>query len=713
MSDLSSFTSKFRAQRIASSDSSSRKVTKRPRASLVCNQCRKNKLRCDRNQPCASCISRNEAEICAYSTPAGSRVDLGRFGIAEDRLMHLESMVKQLMETQTAAPPSRSTGHGQDSGLQTAVPATVTDLRQRPSREPAEASSFVGSTHWSVILDDIHEIRSVLGGADDEIEEEAPTPPRSSSRHEDLVFGASDIYSTQDIIRQFLPPKVEVDRFLATYLRGESFVVPCIHTGQFQGQYRKFWTHTANVNAIWLSQLFSICYMASYVRESTGSSKSGQDDSGDEKSKYHTASAQCLVLGHYQRPQRFVPEALAMYAQCKNLQSLEPSREGGAVMAMAVRIAYEMGYHRDGASVGTFTPFEVEMRRRLWAACTQMHLMLSFQLGVPSSIRFECSDTKAPSNLFDSDLEEDMDTAPTSRPESEATPLLWFVVKDRQMPTFSKVCQHALSVHADNGDVLQLDTDIRRMHDTVPEMLRPRSLADSIGDPPFLIITRIFTEIVHLKSLCVLHRRHMADGNDFSTRTCLQAASRIVSHFVDMHHELSPGGQLYFERWMMTTFTVNDFLLAVLVLCHFLHIQWKLSARQAPSDIATATEVGALLRQAYTVCVELSDASNDVRRVSNAVRMTLNSFGSSRTPKDASTTQSQPRSPSTSDATESASEGTPVGGAALAPSSAYTNAEAVNETLLTPSDPFNLSYHDLLNVDWSELDPATFGDVYQ
>ena len=627
--------------------------------------------------------------------------------------MRLESMVKQLRETQTATRPLPSTVRDHFSSPRTAAPPNVADLRQRPSGERREMSTFAGSTHWSVILDDIQEIRSALGGADDGTEEEGSTPPRPFPRHEDLIFGDSDIYSSQEIIRQFLPPKIEVDRFVATYLRGESFVVPCIHTGQFQRQYRSFWLDSTNVNAVWLSQLFSICYMGSYVGQITGSSKSQNDDAGTEKAKFHTASAQCLALGHYHRPQRFVPEALAMYAQCKNLQSLEPSREGGAVMAMAVRIAYEMGYHRDGASVGTFTPFEVEMRRRLWAACTQMHLMLSFQLGVPSSIRFECSDTKAPSNLFDSDLEEDMNTAPASRPESEATPLLWFVVKDRQMPTFSKVCQHALSVHADNGEVFQLDTDIRRMHDTVPEMLRPRSLADSIGDPPFLIITRIFTDIVHLKSLCVLHRRHMADGDDFSTRTCVQAASRIVSHFVDMHHEFSPGGQLYFERWMMTTFTVNDFLLGVLVLCHFLHIRWKRFARQTSSDNAIGAEVSALLRQAHTVCVELSDASNDVRRVSNAVHMTLNSFGSPRVLRDATTTQSHSRSPSTSDRTESASEGTPAGGAALAPSSAYTNLEGANETLLAPSDPFNLSYHDLLNVDWSELDPATFGDVYQ
>ena len=650
--------------------------------------------------------------MCAYSTPAGSRVDLGRFGIAEDRLVHLESMVKQLMETQTTTSPLLSTIRGYASSPRTAAPSN--NPRQRHPGEPEELSPYVGSTHWSVILDDIQEIRSVLGGADDETEEEDSTPPRPFSHYEDLIFGASDIYSTQEIIRQSLPPKLEVDRFVATYLRGQSNVVPCIHTGQFQHQYRKFWIDVTSVNAIWLSQLFSICYMASYEGQTIGLSKTGQDDSGAEKARFHTASAQCLVLGHYHRPQRYVPEALAMYAQCKNLQSLEPSREGGAVMAMAVRIAYEMGYHQDGASVGTFTPFEVEMRRRLWAACIQMHLMLSFQLGIPSSIRFECSDTKPPSNLFDSDLEEDMTTAPASRPESEATPLLWFVVKDRQMPTFSKVCQHALSVHADNEDVSQLDAEIRRVHGTVPEMLRPRSFADSIGDPPFLIVTRIFTDIVHLKSLCVLHRRHMAGGNDFSTTTCVQAASSIVGHFIDIHREFSPGGRLYFERWMLTTFTVNDFLLGVLVLCHFMHIQWKRSVRQVSSDTVITTEVRLLLRQAHTVCVGLSDASNDVQRVSNAIRMTLDSVGSSKMPKDATTAQTCPRSSSIPDSSESDPEGMPAGGAAVPHSSAYyTRYEPGNETLLAPSDPFHLSYHDLLNVDWSELDPAIFGDVYQ
>jgi hypothetical protein len=61
-----------------------------------------------------------------------------------------------------------------------------------------------------------------------------------------------------------------------------------------------------------------------------------------------------------------------MYAQCKKMQSLDPSREAWAVFGMVVQWAHEMGYHRDPDSLGSFSPFEGEMRRRFWALCKQV-----------------------------------------------------------------------------------------------------------------------------------------------------------------------------------------------------------------------------------------------------------------------------------------------------------------------------------------------------
>lgn len=69
MADFSIFTSKFRAHKNDSHESPAARVMKRPR--LMCNQCQKSKLRCDRGHPCSSCVKKDEASACSYQRPTG------------------------------------------------------------------------------------------------------------------------------------------------------------------------------------------------------------------------------------------------------------------------------------------------------------------------------------------------------------------------------------------------------------------------------------------------------------------------------------------------------------------------------------------------------------------------------------------------------------------------------------------------------------------
>jgi hypothetical protein len=64
-----------------------------------------------------------------------------------------------------------------------------------------------------------------------------------------------------------------------------------------------------------------------------------------------------------------------------------------------------------------------------------------FMLGLPSNICLEDCDTKSPRNLLDSNFDVDTQILPASRSENEATKLLWFIVKDGQMISFSKVAK--------------------------------------------------------------------------------------------------------------------------------------------------------------------------------------------------------------------------------------------------------------------------------
>ena len=85
------------------------------------------------------------------------------------------------------------------------------------------------------------------------------------------------------------------------------------------------------------------------------------------------------------------------------------------------------------------------------------------------------------------------------------------------------------------------------MHKTLPNVLRTRPLTESFTNPPFLIITRLYIELIHLKSLYVLHKRYIAHGSEFSTNRYIKAAVKLVSGFIDMFQEFSPGGQLYYH----------------------------------------------------------------------------------------------------------------------------------------------------------------------
>ena len=618
MAELSQFTSKFRLN--GSVESPPGKITKRP--CLACSQCKKAKLRCDRGQPCGSCIRRDDTASCSYQQQM--LVAGGRNTIAEDKLQHLETLVTQLIQNQ------KSDASGNSNSLRKLeLLSGIPDKGRSPAETSAETSpareTYVGSTHWSSILEDIHELKIALAETPETLKDEQFVSSDLLKSDGELIFGLPGNYSLGRIISQFLLPKVEVDRFLARYFQGETYIVPFIHTYQFQRQYRDFWADTAKVNPLWLSMLFSVCHMASLFGRNSGSPYSPRRALSNGRHSLHTAAGQCLVLGKYHRPQKFGIEALALYGQCKNLLTLDPSQEVGTILSMIVRMSYGMGYHRDPDHFGNFTVFEGEMKRRFWASVKQMDLMTCFQLGLPSNINLEHCDTRSPRNLLDSDFDEDTITLPISRSENEPSKLLWFIVKERQVVSFSKVCQDALSFkETSDNDIIELDAEIRRMYASVPNILQARPMEESIADEPFLIMTRIYIHFIYLKSLCVLHRKYMARGHDFSTRTCVEAGMKLVHQFIELNEEFAPGGQLHNQRWMLTNFTVNDFLLGNMVLSLAVHSCQKRSTEPSTIDLETRMKVVDLLRQSYSVCLAIAPVSKDALRVSQIIRLTLN-----------------------------------------------------------------------------------------
>lgn len=71
---------------------------------------------------------------------------------------------------------------------------------------------------------------------------------------------------------------------------------------------------------------------------------------------------------------------------------------------LLVRMGQALGLHRDGAHFGNLTPYEVEMRRRIWWTICVLDVRAAEDQGMDYTIAYGSFDTKLPLNINDEDI---------------------------------------------------------------------------------------------------------------------------------------------------------------------------------------------------------------------------------------------------------------------------------------------------------------------
>ncbi|KAI1778402.1 putative C6 transcription factor [Hypoxylon cercidicola] len=142
-------------------------------------------------------------------------------------------------------------------------------------------------------------------------------------------------------------------------------------------------------------------------------------------SRYRLATRQALInAGFLSTSNPATLRAYAIFIMC-----LRRSHSGDTLYifsGVAIRLARKMGLHRDGTSLG-LSPFETEMRRRLWWHLAHTDFRLAEVLGTRPSLDLSCGDTKKPLNVDDEDLHPDMADPPAER--SSITPMAPCLIK--------------------------------------------------------------------------------------------------------------------------------------------------------------------------------------------------------------------------------------------------------------------------------------------
>lgn len=82
---------------------------------------------------------------------------------------------------------------------------------------------------------------------------------------------------------------------------------------------------------------------------------------------------------------------------------------------IAIRMGQAIGLHRDGSHFPNLTPYEVEMRRRVWWALCMVDARASGDQGTDLTILEENFDTRMPLNINDDDISVDSKVTPQER----------------------------------------------------------------------------------------------------------------------------------------------------------------------------------------------------------------------------------------------------------------------------------------------------------
>ncbi|KAK1761707.1 hypothetical protein QBC33DRAFT_614721 [Phialemonium atrogriseum] len=594
-------------------DSSRTKVEKRNRPPVSCEPCRSRKLKCNRASPCDTCIKRNQAPSCQYATNANR----GKPGVFKksnvtDRLKNLEDFVSSFLVDDVAVQPQTQTNPGIASGNQRVTPAppgwlsSALDLGSGCSVQSSQDETisietprvlesrdgqvnYVDPSHWLSILEDIKEIREHL------------TPSDSSILHDGLGNGGSPLWepeasflfgfnqnpSLHEILAS-LPPQPVCDRLLSHYFGSRFMVLGIVHPTKFQKEYEKFWEAPSKAPTLWIALLFAVLSLTAILRQLAKPGETESDAAMPSVKILQQRTAQCLILGKYTTANAYALEAFVLHFQSCYLSQTTPPIHLWFEFGTIIRLAFRMGCHRDPINLPGISPFDGEMRRRVWLNIFQVEALMSFQLGFPTMIPTEYCDTQVPRNLEYSDLYVEMETLPPGRPLSQNTPVQYTIVKASVMEVFKKISAHTQHLTAPSyHTTLALDGEMREVYGNLPECLKRRDVGRSFMDHSSLILDRCTIELLYLKALVVLHRRYInyePDNPRFepSRRACMEAALDILARQADIHHASRPGGRLCEDKWMVSSLTAHDFLLAAMVVCLGLSVRMRSAAEREP-----------------------------------------------------------------------------------------------------------------------------------
>ncbi|KIW19270.1 hypothetical protein PV08_03564 [Exophiala spinifera] len=391
----------------------------RPRLDHACVRCSERKVKCDRRQPCESCM-RHSAECIFRPLPPRKR---RKKRTTEEALIQRLHMYEELLEkngvdANTLAMSTRPMTSPQSSHESFRVnhPADLNspDMRalspERGITKPRllhehGRSKYLNSGLWTRVMEEFREPGDALGDSSDE----DSGPGELADAAADVILGS---LGTPASVDELHPPADQIMELWQIYLRNVSPVIKLLHAPTTARAIQNAVVNPEKISRAFEALLFAI-YSAAVM------------SLRDEESKQRFGQTRKHLLSRYIRATKLAltraklmgtSNLVVLQAYLLHLVAVREfydSRTLWNMLGVAVRIGEGMGLHRDGSALG-LPPFDAEIRRRIWWEMSLLDDRSGDLSGYGRVFVFEGSTNipKAPANVDDDKLFPSMTSMP-------------------------------------------------------------------------------------------------------------------------------------------------------------------------------------------------------------------------------------------------------------------------------------------------------------
>ena len=384
----------------------------------ACQECRRRKIRCDRDEPCSYCVRLGLR--CAYTYTATSKQHVrdntdsqlqtrGRIVRLQQALERIESLLSavksDLKELSSSETYSRLPGVGQDS-------QDIETNAQRSPSHAAETGQLVKAGASPVYVND--GVWVDLEYEQDSVVDPKETCPVPRPALEDaFIFGYSQPNADPLAL---MPSPHHHALFWQLYLETVDPVLKIFHAPTFQGPFLKAAQNPFSLTPSLRCLLHAIYYAAVVSLQSEEKClELFQDQRQSLLDKYCDAFQTTLAEAKFLTcPDVAILQAMAIFLICARRDRNRSSV--WALTALLIRLSRKIGLHRDPEAFN-LSCFDSEMRRRLWWHICILDVRTAEDENMEPSIYEHDFDTRFPAYINDSDLHPSMSRLPAGEPK--------------------------------------------------------------------------------------------------------------------------------------------------------------------------------------------------------------------------------------------------------------------------------------------------------